>query len=200
MRLGRLTVSGGALLMLTLLYYFDDNGIFFWVLLCCALHEFAHWGAAELLGSRVRELSLTCAGAELKLSAIRPLSPRKMLLTALAGPGINLLLAAGSAALARRGAGERLYFFAGLNFGLALFNLLPVGWLDGGRSLYALFAVFRLEELGRTAVKALSFLVTIALLLAGGVLLWGSGGRNFTLLIAGLWMARMAQTAQRDIF
>ncbi|WP_251446411.1 site-2 protease family protein [Vermiculatibacterium agrestimuris] len=193
---GRVEISGGALLAAALLYYLDSGGIFLWALLACALHELGHWWAIRALGGRIRYLRLSCAGAELRLSAARPLPPGKMLLAALAGPGMNLLLAMGSAGLARHGAGERLYLFAGLNLGLTLFNLLPAGWLDGGRALENLLALLGREELGRRSAEICSIIVALLLLGAGCFLLWESGGQNFTLLIAGLWMTQAARREQ----
>ena len=188
MTLGRVEISGGALLAAALLLYLDQSGVWSWALLACAAHELGHWWAIHALGGRVTCLRLTCAGAELRLSVVRPLPPVRMVLAALAGPGMNLLLAMAGALLARRGVGERLYLFAGLNLGLAVFNLLPAGWLDGGRILESLLAWQGRGELGRQVTDLCAFLVA-ALLLAGGMLLfWQSGGRNFTVLIAGLWM------------
>ena len=192
----RVQVTGGFVLLTV--WFVLANG---WeplvtVLGAAALHELGHWWAIRALGGRVRYLRLSCAGAELRLSAARPLPPGKMLLAALAGPGMNLLLAMGSAGLARHGAGERLYLFAGLNLGLTLFNLLPAGWLDGGRALENLLALLGREELGRRSAEICSIIVALLLLGAGCFLLWESGGQNFTLLIAGLWMTQAARREQ----
>ena len=188
MTLGRVEISGGALLVAALLLYLDRNSVWSWALLACAFHELGHWWAIHALGGRVACLRITCAGAELRMSVLRPLPPERMVWAALAGPGINILLALTGSILARRGMGERLYLFAGLNLGLAVFNLLPASWLDGGRALESLLAWKRREELGRRVTDLCAFLVT-ALLLAGGMLLfWQSGGSNFTILVAGMWM------------
>lgn len=196
MRLGRLEISGGALAVLALLYYLDDGGILLWVLMGCLFHEMGHWCAIRALGGRVVRFRITCAGAELRLSSAHPLPAWGMLLAALAGPGINLTLAWGSIQLSRQGAG--LYFFAGLNLGLACFNLLPVEPLDGGRALEALFSQLGREELGRRITALCSEVMAGLLLAAGMVLLWQSGGRNFTLLIAGLWMTAKARRERRE--
>lgn len=195
MRLGRLEISGGALMAMALLYYLDNSGVTLWVLLGCFLHEAGHWWAIRAFGGRVVLLRITGAGAELRLSRACPLSQLKTLLAALAGPGANLLAAWISVGLARRRA--ELYFFAGLNLGLACFNLLPAGWLDGGKALEALFSLIGREEAGRRLTELCSE-AAAGLLLAGGlVLLWQSGGRNFTVLIAGLWLACAARQERR---
>lgn len=195
MRVGRLEISGGALAVLALLYYLDDSGVILWVLLGCMLHELGHWAAIQALGGRVVRLRLSYVGAELRISSARPLSPGRTLLAALAGPGVNLAVAWISAWLARRN-GE-LYFFAGLNLGLACFNLLPAEPLDGGRALEALFAQLGREEAGRRLAALFSGVTAGLLLAAGLLLLWQGGGRNFTLLIAGLWLAAAARKERR---
>lgn len=187
MRLGRLEISGGALTALALLYYLDTDGITLWVLLACLLHEGGHWWAIRALGGKVVRLRLSCAGAELRLSSAHPLPPWRMVGAALAGPAVNLAAALFSVRLARRVAG--LYFFAGINLGLALFNMLPAEPLDGGRALKSLLDLLVGEEWGRRGAWLCSHAVVGGLLAGGALLLWQSGGRNFTLLIAGLWMA-----------
>ena len=52
----------------------------------CTFHELAHWSVIRALGGRVVLLRLSCAGAEMRLSAAHPLSPGGMLLAAVAGP------------------------------------------------------------------------------------------------------------------
>lgn len=188
-------INGGALAVLALLYYLDDNGITLWVLLACLIHEMGHWWAIRACGGKVVRLRLSCAGAELRLSAAHPLSAWGMIAAALAGPAVNLAAAWLSIRLSRRGAG--LYFFAGINLGLACFNMLPAERLDGGRALKALLGQLIGEEPGGRAVELCSCLVTGALLAAGALLLWQSGGKNFTLLIAGLWMAAIERKEQR---
>ena len=188
MTLGRVEISGGALLVAALLLYLDRSGVWSWALLACTLHELGHWWAIHAVGGRVACLRVTCAGAELRMSVVRPLPPVRMALAALAGPGMNLLVALTGITLARRGVGERLYLFAGLNLGLAVFNLLPAGWLDGGRALESLLTWRGREELGRRVTDLCAFLITVLLLAGGMLFFWQSGGRNFTVLVAGLWM------------
>ena len=188
MKLGRLEISGGALAVAALLFYFDRNGVMPWLLLACALHECGHWWAIRRLGGKVQCGRLSCIGAELRISSAHPLSPEKAVLAALAGPAVNLLLAVGSGFLARRGSGARLYLFAGLNLGLAGFNLLPAGQLDGGHALREFLRWRGLEELAERVIWGASLVVTVLLFLSGALLFRQSEGRNFTLFLAGFWM------------
>lgn len=189
MSFGPIEVTGGAVFLSALLYYFDSAGVVPCMLASCLLHELGHIGAVYALGGRVHRVRLSCTGAALTLDRSRPLSPGSMLLVAFAGPAVNLALAWAGANLAHFGWGPGLYFLAGLNLGLALFNLLPVCWLDGGVILENLFLLLGAEALGSRAVELLSEAVLALLLGTGLALLWLSGGRSFTLLVAGLWMA-----------
>lgn len=188
MRLGRIEISGSALLVAAVLFYLDREGAIFWLLLACMLHELGHWWAIYALGGKVQSIRLSCAGAELRLSHVCPLSPVRLSLAALAGPAVNLLLALGSSFLAHHGAGSRLYLFAGINLGLACFNLLPAGRLDGGRALSGFLGGVGREDLAEKATHWGSLGVAVLFFLVGIVLCWESEGRNFTLILAGFWV------------
>ena len=179
-------MSGGFLLLAALLYYLDTGALLLWTGAACALHELGHYGAIRLWGGGVSALRITCIGAEMVLSARRPLSRWGEVCSALAGPGVNLLLALGCARLAPE-AGEGLYLFSGINLALAAFNLLPVARLDGGRALYALLALVRGEETARRLSRVCSLAVSSALVLGSGLLL-ARGEANATLLLTAIWL------------
>lgn len=183
---GRIEATGGFLLLAAALYYLDEGGVLLWAVLAASLHELGHLLAIEAFGGKVRRLRLSAAGAEMVLSAARPMAPLGQLAAALAGPAVNLLLALLAANLAAH-MGENAYLFAGLNLSLAAINLLPMEQLDGGRALYWLMALLWSQESAKRVVGVLSRLTAIALLLAGCVVLWLTG-TNFTLLVTALWL------------
>lgn len=184
---------------LALLYYLDRDNILPWVLASASLHEMGHIAAIRILGGQVAKFRLSLAGAELQLSSSKPLSPSGTVLSALAGPCVNLLLAIEAVPLAQRGLGEQFYFFAGLNLGLAGFNLLPIGWLDGGRALHSVLVCLGGDALGEAIIDITSRTVILLLLLVGTSLLWYSGGKNFTLLLAALWMGLAGRKRQNQV-
>ena len=184
MRLGRFEISEGALLAGALIYYCDREGAVPWLLLAAGLHELGHWAAIRLLGGGVSRLRISLTGAQLDLSA--PLSPGRMLVAALAGPGANLLTAALALWGAGRGFGPGLYFFAALSLGLALFNLIPAQGLDGGWVLRSIRELLGIKD-GCSHIPW-DLICALPLLVVGGLAAWESGGRNLTLLWAGAWL------------
>lgn len=183
-----LELDRGAAILWALLLYLDKSGVVGPLLLFCLCHELGHAWAAKALGGKIACLRLTWAGAQIRLSGARVLPPGKMFLAALAGPGANLLLAGACGLLARRGMGGRLYLYAGLNLGLALFNLLPAKWLDGGKLLECLLTALGQEGACERILRRCSQGVAGLLVVAGGYLFWESGGRVVTVLLAGVWM------------
>lgn len=187
MKIKNLEISSGALLAAALFFYLDRNGLAGGFFLACVLHELGHYFAIRGQGGKVRALRITCSGAELCLASNWQPTATEMLIAALAGPGANVLLAGVSMMLAQRGM-VKLFFFAALNLGLAVFNLLPARWLDGGKVLESLLLLRGTANDGELLLRICSWCVTGLFLVAGGILLWLSGGHNFALLIAGSWM------------
>lgn len=122
---------------------------------CVLLHELGHSFAAQHFGLKVKEILLLPIGGIATLHG-RPVTPRQEVAIALAGPAVNVVLAAVfmvvlwltgfiSTTLGQLSAVSVTPSLTGLllllvsgNATLALFNLLPVFPLDGGRVLRAL--------------------------------------------------------------
>jgi len=178
MRLGRVEVTGGFLLLLAWLNYLDRSLLVPTALAACAFHEMGHIAAIRLLGGAVREIHLTAVGAELVLA--RPLGYWQEGLSALAGPVANLALAL----ICCNFPGGLT--FSGINLALALFNLLPVGRLDGGRALNCTLTLLFGPEAADRAGTWLDGLCTAGALAAG--LLLAVFGGNVTLLLVAFWL------------
>lgn len=172
-------VSAGFLLLAAWLNYWDRQGVFPWVLLACVLHELGHLLTLRWLGVPVEKLRVTAVGAEIRIAG--SLSYRGELAAALAGPAVNLVLAGVLSGMPGGAVG------AGVNLVLGLFNLLPVGRLDGGRVLGCVLALLLGPEYGEQAAGLLSLLCVVLLSVAGIGVLWLGG--NGTLLMVSLWLA-----------
>ena len=177
-RLGRVEITGGCLLLLAWLNYLDRDLLLPMALASCGAHELGHLAAVRLLGGDVKQLRLTAVGAELVLD--RTLGYWQEGVSALAGPGVNLLLALTCCGLEKGAA------FAGLNLVLALFNLLPAGRLDGGRALHCTLALLAGPEAARRAGLWLDGLCTAGALALGLPL--AAAERNITMLLVSVWL------------
>ena len=152
----RLDLTPGFPAFLAAVWYFDSCGIFWPFLAAMTVHELAHAAVILLLGGRIESVRLSFAQVELRTGL---LSDRTELWSTAAGPGINLLCGW----LFRRW----MPAFAAVSLLLALFNLLPVWPLDGGRLLRTLLRM-RWGAAGVDASQTLGLLFGLGLL-AGAI-------------------------------
>lgn len=154
-----------------------------------SLHEGAHALVARGLGLQVMEIELYPFGGVARLEEALELDPQAEKHVALAGPLFNFVLAGGALALYMNQVwvSEGLLFFVRLNLILGFFNLLPALPLDGGRILRAGLAPSLGFQKATAFSLKLSRALALALLLAGGLLLF-LDYRDISLIFAGLFL------------
>ena len=164
------------------------QGVLFIALLflCVLLHEFGHIFAARRYGVQTPEVVLLPIGGVARLERI-PEEPSQELVVALAGPAVNIVIAAvlyllfggfvpgDGTELANPGV-SLLGRLAEANLFLALFNLIPAFPMDGGRVLRAFLASAarlraRHPDRGRRSARRLAFALGLLGLVNGAPLL-----------------------------
>lgn len=158
---------------------------------CVALHELGHALMAKRFGCLTRNITLLPIGGIAQMEKI-PEKPREEFLMAIAGPWVNVVIAAilylilattsGIPSLTQMEDLTRSNFLYNLflaNIILVLFNLIPAFPMDGGRVLRALLSM----RLGR--VRATTVATSIGQLLAIGFIFVGVFF-NFFLVVIGL--------------
>ena len=162
------------------------------VFVCVALHELGHALAAKRFNIGTKDITLYPFGGIARLQGVE-MKPREELWVALAGPAVNLAIAAA------------LYFLSGmtgssvatsvillpggfvstmmwLNIALAAFNMIPAFPMDGGRVLRAGLAT-RMRYDAATQVAVL-----VGTIIAAGFFVYGLMTLNPILAFIGVFV------------
>lgn len=142
--------------LLTIALAFDPAHLLSMALLAAFLHECGHALVFVLLTGHRPCLRPDGLGVSLSV-AQTTLSTRQECWLLLAGPGANLIATGVTICLMQHSASYGGWFFACANLLLGLFNLLPVGYLDGGRLLRCLLPAGR-----QNIARAVSAAVCVA--------------------------------------
>ncbi len=170
------------------------------------LHELSHSVVAKRLGIDVPSITLFLFGGVSQLED-EPDDPKKELAITIAGPLMSFALAFLFTAIWLLVHGESatpvsqtFLWLGGINFALAVFNLLPGLPLDGGRVLRA-FLWWRhgsIERATRTASltgKALA----MGLILLGFLLLFYGQWGGVWLILIGMFLRNAAEASYQDL-
>jgi Zn-dependent protease/CBS domain-containing protein len=120
---------------------------------CVVAHEFGHALTARIFGIRTPDITLLPIGGVARLERM-PEKPSQEILVAVAGPAVNVVIAAVLILIiggrANLGALENIDSskidfvtrLAAVNLFLVLFNMIPAFPMDGGRVLRAILAIY----------------------------------------------------------
>lgn len=184
----RVTISIYFLLLVACALVLDRTGDIFLVLLCAAVHEAGHLVSLRLMGVRAEEVSFRLFGVELRLAGGTVLGYRREILLDLSGGAANLLLAAGAFFFCRAGVFPRQTgAITAFSLLLGVFNLLPIGPLDGGRALEAALCRRLSCNAAANAVTAVSAALLLPLATAG-LLLLRNAPHNPSLLVVCVYL------------
>ena len=167
---------------------------------CVALHEVGHALAAAAYGIRTRDITLYPIGGVASLEGM-PEKPLQEVAVALAGPAVNVVIAAGlllglvaaDVALVLPGVstpdfvGDFVSQLLVANVVLCLFNLLPAFPMDGGRVLRALLST------RTTRLRATEIAVKVGTAVAVGLLMLGVLRGPFSLVVVAVVVWALGQ-------
>lgn len=176
------------------------TGFYLTLFFCVFLHELGHALAAKKYNIKTRDITILPIGGLARLESM-PQIPRQELWVAIAGPLVNVAIAAILAVPVFLGDdGTERFSIVSINADnflsqvlianivLFLFNLIPAFPMDGGRILRALLAM-RMPRPKATKIAA-----SIGQFLAIGFVLVGFFNGNFMLIFIGLFIYLGAQS------
>ena len=169
---------------------------------CVLLHEFGHAMAGKMYGIGTRDITLLPIGGLARLERM-PEAPGQELVVALAGPAVNVVIAAGLflvlLAMGTVGALTQVAVISGsflarlmwVNVALVVFNMLPAFPMDGGRVLRALMAMMMDRGQATRVASVIGQLMAVLFMVAGAFL-------NGMLILVGLFIffAARSEAAQ----
>lgn len=166
--------------LVTVLLLCQPEGLALSCLLASLIHEGGHLLAMLLAGCPPESCTVGAFGARIVTDGRRMPGYGRQIAISLAGPGINLLAAAGLWAAGCPRA-------AAVHGVLGVFNLLPAAALDGGQVLRCLLCLRVAPERAERVLRAVSAAVLLPLA-AGALYLVLSGRGNGSLLIVCLYL------------
>lgn len=110
--------------VLALYLLLDESGFGLAALAACAMHEMAHFVAMTVFGVRVERLTFYGAGIRITSAAIEQAKPLHRAVVLGAGCAVNFIAAVVFCQM-------REYAASAVNLFIGVFNLLPMGQLDG---------------------------------------------------------------------
>ena len=174
------------LMAMVLAVLLTQRGLLFWYfLLPVLLHESGHLLAMALCGAKIEAIACTAFSIDIQRGG-QPMGLGKEMFIALAGIITNGLVAVGLYFFAFPSL--RVMLFTMVNVAVALFNLAPIGDLDGGQVLRIILSHTGSHHMAYAVSRWASFLL-LAPLFGVGIYLVLQDMSQFSLLLVCLYLA-----------
>lgn len=178
------SVSYPFLAVLTAFLTFDKTGLGGQMFCAALLHELGHLAVMYLFRQPPRSIDFVSFGIRIRKQQSTALSYGKEVLVFLAGPLSNFI----SAAILYIMADAQFTQLALVHILLGLFNLLPIGALDGGMIVGNLAHCFTSEHTAKVISLTVSLLCLLPIMAASFILAI-QGKANVTLIVTSFYLA-----------
>ncbi len=170
--------------VIMLLMIIDKSNTAVFALMAAVIHEFSHVSCLIYFEQPPKKVELNALGMKIVREQETKLSLGQEAIVALAGPITNILIALLTAMMPEIAWANRA---TTINLSLAIFNLLPIFELDGGRAIYYLLCINFQERIASRILTVLSVITLFLLYLLGFLVLFKSK-YNFTLIAATIYL------------
>ena len=157
--------------------------IYAWLMLFALIHELAHTLAGIILKLKPKALEIEPFGIGIVFESYQNTEKNKIII-ALAGPIMNILLAIVFSFIAV-GAKELI---VNANLLLAIFNMIPIYPLDGGRIIKSILSIKNGKEKTEAIVNKISNILMISLTMISSLLILKYKNIALFIVIAYLWI------------
>lgn len=161
----------------------NADALLIYFMLPVVLHELGHFLAMAVCRIKIKAVKFTAFGVEIKKAGKYKLN--KEIAVSLGGITANLALALGLYLFAFKS--MRIMLLISVNLVIALFNLLPIGNLDGGEIAKTVSEYFFKPRLAYMLSRIFSFAALVPLF-AAAIFLVLLPERNFTLLLISVYL------------
>ncbi|MEG1551798.1 MAG: site-2 protease family protein [Oscillospiraceae bacterium] len=182
--------------VIAVLLCFKINNIILYSITFAVFHEFGHLILIFAGGEKPSQISFSAFGMEIKRNNDVKLNYKMEILSALAGPFFNILIAVIFTMFYYFNHKEKLIILISVNLILGIFNLLPIFSLDGGRVLENSLLINHSPEKAEKILRLTSILTLIPLFFLGFYVLIISG-YNFTLLLICFYLSALIYLKNR---
>lgn len=182
-------------IFLIILYFTRQIKIYWLIMLFAFLHEFGHLMAGIILKMKVKKISIMPTGFSIEFALTDNDYNKKILnsnileikkiIIAFAGPLVNLIIMSVFIILHKNE--EIAYNIIYSNFLIAIFNLLPIYPLDGGRILSGILHIIVGKQKADDAINNISMISTILITAIASVLILYLKNIAIFLIVMYLW-------------
>lgn len=168
--------------------------IYVWLMLFAFIHEMAHTIVGLILKLKPKTLEIQPFGVGIIFESFEN-SERNKIIIALAGPITNILIALIFIFIKIKVQTTIVY----VNILLAMFNLIPIYPIDGGRIIKAILTTKKGKEKAETAINKVSNITLIIITLLSSILILVYKNIGLFIIIIYLWILVMKENKRYEL-